>query len=263
MNSEYEPDRRIELNEYNLFRHVQRGPTQLTRGLDSSMLEQAHERQFAISQMGLVSTGFESEHTARIKLALHTVLCHVSKHQHDTSTHRPASPYREYLADFSQSNLHMTFEPLPPFSLEASTIHRPANPPTIPRPTATHPSRSPLALVNLMNPEPAIPKPGKRKYSGSRSSPPVDVDSLDNIVDADTDKLYNGNPDYYRASQSHKPRLTRTHREVRMRRPSPSRMVPSQARRQKPCEADHAENKAHPLLGLSQHGTKAASQNSF
>jgi hypothetical protein len=99
MDSEYEPDSRIELNEYN----VQRGPTQLTRGLDSSMLEQAHERQFAISQMGLVSAGFEWEHTVRIKHALHTVLCHFSNHKHDTSPQRPASPHREYLADFSSS----------------------------------------------------------------------------------------------------------------------------------------------------------------
>jgi hypothetical protein len=255
MDSEYEPDSRIELNEYNLFRYVQRGPPQLTRGLDSSMLGQAHERQFAISQMGLVSVGFEWEHTARIKHALHTVLCHFSDHKHDTSPQRPASPHREYLADFSPSNLPMTFEPLPPFNLEASTIHRPANPPTIPRPMTTHLSRSSLALVDLMNPEPAISKPGKRKYSGSHSSPPVDVDSLDNIVDADNDKLYNGTLDYVRASQSHKPRMNR---EVRMRRPSPLRMVPSHARRQKTCEADQAENEAHLLLGLSQHCTKTA-----
>jgi hypothetical protein len=107
----------------------------------------------------------------------------------------------------------MTFEPLPPFNLEASTIHHLANPPTIPRPMTTNLSRSPLALVDLMNPEPVIPKPGKRKYSGSHSSPPVDVDSLDNIVDADNDKLYNGALDYVRASQSHKPRMTRTHRD--------------------------------------------------
>jgi hypothetical protein len=216
MDSEYELDGRIELNEYNLFRYVQRGPTQLTRGLDSNMLEQAHERQFAISQIGLVSAGFESEHTARIKHALHTVLSHFSNHKHDTSPQRPVSPHREYLADFSLSNLPLTFEPLPPFNLEASAIHRPANPPTIPRPMTTHLSRPPLALVDLMNPEPAIPKLGKRKYSGSHSSPPVDVDSLDNIGDADNDKIYNGTLDYVRASQSHKPRMTRTHREARM-----------------------------------------------
>ena len=259
MDSEYELDRRIELNEYNLFRYVQQGPIQLTRGLDSSMLEQAHERQFAISQMGLVSAGFESEHTARIKLALHTILCHFSNHKRNTSPQRPASPHREYLADFSLSNLPMTFEPLPPLNMEASTIHCPANPPTIPRSMTTHLSRPPLALVDLMNPEPAIPEYAKRKYSGSHSSPPLDADSLDNIVDADNDKLYSGTLDYVRASQSHKPITTRTHRAARMIRPSPSRMVPSQARRKKTCEADQAENDVHLLLGLSQDRTKAVS----
>jgi hypothetical protein len=89
----------------------------------------------------------------------------------------------------------MMFEPLPPFNLEASTTHRPANPPTIPRPMTINLSRTPLTLVDVMNPEPVIPKPGKRKYSGSHSSPLVDVDSLDNIVDADNDKLYNGTLD--------------------------------------------------------------------
>ena len=120
MDSEYGPDWHIELNEYNLFRYVQRGPTQLTRGLDLSMLEQAHERQFAISQMGLVSAGFESEHTARIKLALHTVLYHFSNHKHNTSPQRPASPHREYLVDFSPSNFPMTSSPIQPGSFNYS-----------------------------------------------------------------------------------------------------------------------------------------------
>lgn len=211
------------------------------------MLEQAHERQFAISQIGLFSAGFELEHTARIKHTLETLLDYFTNHQSIQSPQRPTSPYREHLADFSLSKLPTTFEPLPPID--------PEQPITALSATDT-PSRSPLALVDLMNPEPSNSRPSKRKYSATYSPPSVDVDSPENILDIGNESLYLSALDYVRASQSHTPTMTRTHREARMRRPSPIRKAFSHHRIPNAYDADQAETEAHLLLSFSQHFAK-------
>jgi len=53
-----------------------------------------------------------------------------------------------------------------------------------------------LALKDLMNSKLAIPKLRKWRYSSSYSLPPMDINLLDNIVDAGNDNLYNGTLDY-------------------------------------------------------------------
>ncbi|KAK5064443.1 hypothetical protein LTR84_000276 [Exophiala bonariae] len=258
--TEYDPDWRIELNEYNLFHYVERGPTQLTRGLDSNMLEQAHERQFAISQLGLVSAGFEIEHTARIEHAIHTLLDYYTGHQDNETRLQPTSPHWEHLADFSSSRVSTSFEPLPPFDSEQSTTTLTATrapPPTL---TVETSPRSPLALIDLMNPEPVVDvKPLKRKYAGDHSPPVVDVDSADEVFDIENEKLLPRSLDYIRASRSSIPRLPRTHREPRMRRPSPVRITLPQHRKRPAYEAQNAETEAHLLLSFSHQYTRVVS----
>lgn len=279
--AEYDPDWHIALTEYNLYHYVERGPTQLTRGLDSSMLEQALERQFAISQLGLVSAGFELEHTARIEHTLQTLFHYFSSHQDNGSVHHPASPHLEHLHDFRSSRLPPTYEPLSLFDSEQSFVDLPTTsttpsispltttstlpetPATIPVPSLTSTvdmtSKSPLALVNIMNPEIIESRPSKRKYSGSHSPPVVDVDSPENLSDIDNEILFPRSMDYVRASKSYTPRMTRTHREARMRRLSPLRKPLPHHQRQHTYEAEEAETEAHLLLSFSHQCAKVAS----
>lgn len=285
--AEYDPDWYIELTEYNLYHYVERGPTQLTRGLDSSMLEQALERQFAVSQLGLVSAGFELEHTARIEHTLQTLFHYFSSHQDNSSVHHPASPHLEHLYDLRSSRLPPTYEPLSPFDSEQSSTDLPSTsslpttstlpsispltatstlpetPATIPEPSLTAivdiASKSPLALVNIMNPETIESRPRKRKYSGGHSPPVVDVDSPDSLFDIDNEILFPRSLDYIRASKSYTPRMTRTHREARMRRLSPLRKPLPHHRRQHAYEAEEAETEAHLLLSFSHQCAKVAS----
>ncbi|KEF51012.1 uncharacterized protein A1O9_12938 [Exophiala aquamarina CBS 119918] len=254
-----DPDWRIELNEHNLFHYVERGPTQLTRGLDSSMLEQASERQFAISQLGLVSAGFEVQHTERIKLTLQYLHNHFTNHQPEPSPQRPTSPYREYLPDFSLSNFSTPLDPLPPFNSEPATITHISPPPTSPTPKIDTSSRSPLALVNLMNPEPAKSRPGKRKFSGTHSPSLMDPDSPENLFDDENEMLYCSTLDYVRASKSQLEQMTRTHREARMRRPSPLRKPLVHRRARNAYETEQAETEAHLLLSFSQYRARVGS----
>lgn len=258
--TEYDPDWRIDLNEHNLFHYVERGPTQLTRGLDSSMLEQAQERQFAISQLGLVSAGFEIEHTARIEHAIQLIIDYFTAHQDKDTPQQPTSPHWEHLADFSSSRIPTTFEPLPLFDPEQTTITATQNRAPTPTLTVDSSPRSPLALVDLMNPEPVVDtRPNKRKYSGGHSPPVVDPDSPDSLYDVDSEILFPRSLDYVRASKSSMPRLPRTHREPRMRRPSPLRIALPQHRKRPAYEAEKAETEAHLLLSFSNQYTKVAS----
>jgi len=262
--TECDPDWRIELNEHNLFHYVQRGPSQLTRGLDSSMLEQASERQFAISQLGLVSAGFEVQHTERIKLTLQYLDNHFTNHQCERSPQRPSSPYREHLIDFSLSKFTTPFEPLPPFGSEQSITPDMSSPPTTPTPMADTSSRSPLALVDLMNPEPVNSRPSKRKFSAIYSPPLMDADSdsQDDIVDVqslDNEINYCHTLDYVRTTRGQYPIMTRTRREARMRRPSPLRKHLSHRGARNMYEAAQAETEAHLLLDFSQYSAAVGS----
>jgi len=114
MASEQHPDWRADLNEHNLYYYVTNGPSQLTRGLDSPMLELAHERQFAISQLGTRSVGFEVEHSARVQSALRMLETRFRTHFTDHLC-RPTSPHAEVLVDLRTQT--QSFTPLPALDL--------------------------------------------------------------------------------------------------------------------------------------------------
>src|ERR1700761_4042702 len=112
--SEQHPDWRADVNEYNLYYYIVKGPTPFRRGVDSSMLELAHERQFAIAQVGTQSVGFEAEHIARMQDALRLLDTRFTAHRLEESC-RPNSPHAEDLIDFRTQ--HHCFNPLPPLDL--------------------------------------------------------------------------------------------------------------------------------------------------
>lgn len=213
------------------------------------MLEQAHERQFATTQLGLVSAGFELEHAARVGLALHTLFQHFENHPHHESQ-RPTSPHTQHLSDLRLCNFSRSPAPLPPFDTTESTTDLPPSP-AASASTAHKSGRSPIAITDLINPDPISPRPGKRKYSGSHEAPYVDADSVDTMFDHDNEILYQSALDYMRAIHPHTAKMTRTHREARMRRPSPTRLAFYPYQSQRPYEAQQAEKEASLLLGLS------------
>lgn len=240
---EQTPDWRADLNEYNLHHHIDKPLTQLRRGLDSPMLEQAHERQFAISQLGTRSVGFEAEHSKRMEKALKTLDMHFTANPAEETCH-PTSPHIETLADFRIQSYDCS--PLPPLQIyDQSQMISPS--PSPPRATGSDKtSRSFLALQELMNPAPSSSPPPSPPSSSLKRKFPNDylmtILADDNINDSlDLDSLRRAD---FR-SQVHYSRsknliidgsTTRTHRIIRMRRPRSSARHHSSEARQ--C-ADH------------------------
>jgi hypothetical protein len=178
------------------------------------MLEQAHERQFAISQLGTKSVRFEDEHTARIELALQTLFHHFTTHKLD-ELDRPAPPHAEDLIDLR--NLSHRFDPLPSF--EMSDLSAP-EPKSLPPKIAKKPSRSPLALRDLMNPEPIQQPRAKRKFSSSRIAPIPDEEDSDVPFNLDHPSVGRSTFNYVSAYHPAGAHVARTYREARMRRHS-------------------------------------------
>jgi hypothetical protein len=177
------------------------------------MLEQAHERQFAISQLGTKSVRFEDEHTARIELALQTLFHHFTTHKLD-ELDRPTPPHADDLIDLR--NISHRLEPLPLFEMSDLSAPEPKSlpPPKIPE----KPSRSPLALQDLMNPEPIQQPRAKRKFSSNRIAPIPDERGFDVRFNLDHSSVGRSAFNCVSANHPAGARVARTYREARMRR---------------------------------------------
>ncbi|KIX06678.1 uncharacterized protein Z518_04654 [Rhinocladiella mackenziei CBS 650.93] len=209
---ELEPDWRIEVNEYNVRHFVKDdGPSQFKRMYDAPMLEVSHERQFAVSQLGTQSVGFEAQHTHRIKDTLRQISRYFARYKLDESC-QPSSPYAEYLPDIRISS--PLPDPLPP--LDVSDVSSPDRHPDSPLPSveSENSSRSTMALQEMMNPEPPRPSLGKRKWSPCAILPlsPEDPGYEEDL------SLDNTNLVYARANHPAGEQFSRTRRGVRMRR---------------------------------------------
>ena len=158
--SDQPPDWVAELNESNLYNFVTTGPDQCRRVLDSPMLGLAQERQFAISQLGTRSVGFEAEHRAQIEEALRLINDRFARHRLDEREPcRPISPYSEDVGDLRVRSY--CFSPLP--ILDMSQLSTSTFATTSPARADAKPGRSSLPLNELMNPAP--PPTLKRKAS--------------------------------------------------------------------------------------------------
>ncbi|KAG9783952.1 hypothetical protein KCU88_g2971, partial [Aureobasidium melanogenum] len=96
--SEVCPDWRIELNEHNLSHYVDKGgPSPLDDSMNVRMLESAHERRFAIAQLGVSNAAFEAGHRARIEYMFYRTKSHFTSHALDERFH----PDTSLLADLN------------------------------------------------------------------------------------------------------------------------------------------------------------------
>ncbi|EHY52063.1 hypothetical protein HRR83_003376 [Exophiala dermatitidis] len=114
--SEVCPDWRIELNEHNLSHYVDKGgPSPLDDSMNVRMLESAHERRFAIAQLGVSNAAFEAGHRARIEYMFYRTKSHFTAHALDERFHPDTSLLADlYLFDFQLSVDHYNaYEPLP------------------------------------------------------------------------------------------------------------------------------------------------------
>ncbi|KAJ9606449.1 hypothetical protein H2200_009410 [Cladophialophora chaetospira] len=244
--NEHHPDWRADLNEHNLFYYITTGPSQLKRGLDSPMLELAHERQFAISQLGTRSIGFEADHSIRVQSALQLLDDRFITHSTEERC-PPKSPHIEALMGLRRRA--QSFTPLPPLDL----LEHPGPKSTTLSPTVPlrKPTRSPLALQELMNP--VLPPSSTLKRKASQDFMPSILadDELENVSDTDRDLTIETTPpiEYHRAKQVFgKTTTTRTHRGVRMRK---SRSTARNAYLEEVYDADQLEKDGQLLLNLS------------
>ncbi|KIW82829.1 hypothetical protein Z517_02072 [Fonsecaea pedrosoi CBS 271.37] len=242
--SAQEPDWRVELNAENVYYYVEHGPSQHKRALDSPMLGLAHERQFAISQLGTRSVGFEKQHIALMQEALRQLSNHFTMH----STHeacRPTSPHSDYLTDCR--HLVDNYNPLPPLD----SLDEPCSEPSTPSPVTVsqRSSRSPLALQELMNPLPLTPSSLKRKSPDDLPSSILADDVLEAIPDLDDDALSQRHSlKYSRAGEIRGTSgASRTRRNVRMRLRSCQR----QGSLHDPLETEQFEKEGQLLLHLA------------
>ncbi|KIW26488.1 hypothetical protein, variant [Cladophialophora immunda] len=244
--SAHEPDWRVELNAENVYYYVEHGPTQHKRALDSPMLGLAHERQFAISQLGTRSVGFERQHIALMQQALRQLNHHFAAHPSNESC-RPTSPYSDYLTDCRQ--LVDDYSPLPPLDIS----DEPSSEPSTPSPVTEleRSSRSPLALKELMNPVPLTPKSLKRKASDDLLPTIPADDEFEPIADLEVDSLLEpGSLRYARASHVlGTGAASRMRRGVRMRK---ARSCQRHYSSQDSLEMDQFEKEGHLLLNLAQ-----------
>ncbi|ETI29266.1 hypothetical protein G647_01719 [Cladophialophora carrionii CBS 160.54] len=238
-----------DLTEQNVFFYALIGPTQLQRYSDSSMLEQTHERQFAIAQLGVRNGGFEADHMARMELAFQNINDRFATYPLEEPC-RPSSPHVEDLMNFRiQSH---SFSPLPTLDLEpqseaASSAPRPMTPPR-------KSPRSALDLYELMNPDPQPASKSKRHLSDdSDDIPRIQFDvGRPGRHDIDSDSGPNNPPPitYTRAKQMlQEGGPVRTRRGIRMRRPRP---VVRHRLRDDARDARQLEKDCQLLLNLSQ-----------
>ncbi|OAP55136.1 hypothetical protein AYL99_10836 [Fonsecaea erecta] len=247
--SAHEPDWRVELNEENIYYYVEHGPTQHRRALDSPMLGLAHERQFAISQLGIKSVGFEHQHITLMQDALEQLNHHFATH----STHescRPTSPHGENLPDFRQSAHH--YQPLPPLDITDELDSEPSTPSPVTE--LERISRSPLDLKELMNPVPLTPASLKRKLSDDLLPRILaDDDEVERRTDDDGDDDSLLRPHSLRYPRAGhilgKGEATRTRRGVRMRR---ARSCQRRRSLREARETEQFEKEGHLLLNLAQ-----------
>ena len=217
------------------------------------MLEVTHERQFAISQIGIRNAGFEVEHSVRMQGALrlleNTFVAHCTE-----ETCRPRSPHAETLIDLR--NQSPSFNPLPSLDLNqpSRSIINTASPSILRQRSA----RSPLALQELMNPVPSPILTLKRKASQD-FYPDIPADEeVDALAEISKDLSADTTPPikYYRAY--HAPgegKVTRTHRGVRMRR---SKSIARHNSLEDSYDVMQLEKDGELLLNLSQsHGFKS------
>jgi hypothetical protein len=211
------------------------------------MLEQAHERQFAISQLGTRSVGFEAEHINRIHVALQ-MLNECITTQHHEEPCRPNSPHVDELFDLRR--LSQNYTALPKLELASHSPSPSSSPsPTIP---FNKSRRSPMALQELMNPAPLLTSTLKRKAMNDYTPFILPDDELHELADLDHDILFDHAEQirYHRAYQIMGDAASaRTRRVVRMRR---SQSVIRRTTQEQCHEHDQLEKDGHLLLSLSQ-----------
>jgi len=246
--SEQHPDWRIDLNSYNLHHYVPHGPSQLKRGLDSSMLELAHERQFAISQLGTESAGYEVEHGIRVEGAIKTLSHHFMMYPSEEGC-RPTSPFKEDLMDFREQ--YGSPNSSIPWHMVSYQSHHELSRPSA-RVELVRPRRSALAVRELMNPAPSLSSRRKRKLSDDCFSSMDADDGLDVLSEYESDlSLDVMSIQYSRARHVRSEgAAVRTHRGVRMRRRSQPVLMDHHLQHDQ--DTVKKEKDAHLLLHLSQ-----------
>jgi hypothetical protein len=211
------------------------------------MLEQTHERQFAVGQLGTRNGDFEAQHIARMQSAFQDLDKYFATYPLE-ETFRPDSPHAEDLMSF---RIHShSFTPLPPLDLEPPSRSTPSTTPPIV--TRQRRSRSALDLHQLMNPAPQ-PSPEPKRNLPDEGLPPVQADLiLDGGHEIDSDSGSNSMPPitYTRAKQVlREGGPARTRRGIRMRR---ARSLARHRSREEPRDARQLEKDGQLLLSLSQ-----------
>ncbi|EXJ59323.1 uncharacterized protein A1O5_12204 [Cladophialophora psammophila CBS 110553] len=241
-----EPDWRVDLHAENLYYYVEKGPTQIVRYRDSPMLWSADERQYAISQLGTKSIGYESEHIAGLRETLQWLENHFAAHSTQESC-RPTSPHSEYLRDLPSPADH--YSPLPPLDIDDEPRSATSTPSPIIEQERS--SRSPLALQELMNPAPLTPSSLKRKSSDELLPTILADDEVEQVPDLEVSLPFHAHTlKYPRAGHFiGNPAGTRTRRGVRMRRARSGQRHHSS---QDPLETEQFEKDGQLLLNLAQ-----------
>lgn len=189
------------------------------------MLEQAHERQFAVCQLGLFSAGFDVEHTLRISHTLEIILnkfnVSLAADHHPDTEGRPPSPHRDDVINCRPLGTEPSGEADPELSSCIQGLFADQQP--------TSPSnqscRSILNIQNLINPMAQQAKTPKRKLSATFLYPPIDADDdyLSSWVDPYDASFIQATLQFSRAHQICVPSATRTRRYARARVFSPPR----------------------------------------
>lgn len=189
------------------------------------MLEQAHERQFAVCQLGLFSVGFDVEHTLRISHTLDLILnkfnVSLAADHHLDTEGRPPSPHRDdviYCRPLGTETCDEADPELASCIQDPFADQQPSSP-------SNQSGRSILNIQNLINPLAQQAKTPKRKLSATFLYPPIaaDDDYLSNWVDPYEAPLIQGTLQFSRAHQISVPSATRTRKAVRARVYSPPR----------------------------------------
>ncbi|KIW72080.1 hypothetical protein PV04_00301 [Phialophora macrospora] len=235
------------LTEQNVFFYALIGPTQLQRYSDSSMLEQTHERQFAIGQLGTRNGDFEAHHIERMQSTFRELDKYFAAYRVE-ETCCPNSPHAEDLMSFRIQSDYFT--PLPALDLEP----RPRSTPSTPQPVVTpqKPSRSALDLHELMNPAP-LPSSEPKSTLSEDGMPPIHADLKlggEHEIDSDSGSNTMLPITYTRAKQVlREGGPARTRRGIRMRR---ARSIAKHCSREEPRDARQLEKDGQLLLSLSQ-----------
>ncbi|EXJ65295.1 hypothetical protein A1O7_01636 [Cladophialophora yegresii CBS 114405] len=236
-----------DLTEQNVFFYALIGPSQLQRYSDSSMLEQTHERQFAIAQLGTRNGGFEADHIARVESAFRISNQHFATHPLEEPC-RPTSPHVEDLMNLRIRS--RSFSPLPTLEIDAQSGAASSSPPPIM--PLQKPPRSILNLHELMNPDPPPAAKSKREMSDDDDDMPrIQAEGCPGRHEIDNDHGPNNPPPFTYPRAKQMPREggpVRTRRVIRMRRPKP----PRHRSRGDPRNACQLEKDCQLLLNLSQ-----------